>query len=448
MTSLSWYKLLFMTELLIAEGLFTFRMKKRTFFWLRLFAVLAVCYAVAAFYPLAPKVSYSWWYSSLMFLVLFAVTFGGLLFLFRITPTAALFCAITAYTLQHVAYEVFTLIVNLFQLDGSLDMYGSGVMDFTTFNQGTLMSCLIYADIYIVSYGAAYLLLGKRFQREEEIRLKSLTLMYFGACILLVDIILNAVVVYIAEYNREYSLVVCVYNILCCMLVFYIQTSLVSTREMQREMSDMSEMLRQAQRQYKLQKENIDLINLKCHDLRHQMLRIAGSGKIDKEELDEINEAISIYDATVKTGNEVLDIVLTEKSLICREKGIKLTCMADCAKLNFMREGDLYVLFGNMVDNAIEAAVAVEDREKRCIGFNVSVVGSFISVTENNYFIGELRFSSDGLPETTKKDTNFHGFGMRSIDAVVNKYGGSLSVQVNGDIFRLNILIPIPKEEG
>lgn len=434
-----------MTELLIAEGLFTFRMKKRSYFWLRLIVALAVCYTVAAFYPLSPKFSYSWWYSSLMFLVLFAVTFGGLLFLFRITPVTALFCAITAYTLQHVAYELFTLVVNVFQLDGSLDMYGSGIMDFTTFNQGTLISCLIYADIYIVSYGVAYLLLGKQFRRDEEIQLKSLTLMCFGALILLIDVVLNAVVVYIAEYNREYSLVVCVYNTLCCILVFYIQVSLISTREMQREMSDMSEMLRQAQRQYTLQKENINLINLKCHDLRHQMLRISGSGKIDEEELNEINEAISIYDATVKTGNEVLDIVLTEKSLICREKEIKLTCMADCAKLDFMREGDLYVLFGNMVDNAIEAAMSVEEPEKRCIGFNVSVVGSFISVTENNYFTGELRFSSDGLPETTKKDTNYHGFGMRSIEAVVNKYGGSLSVQVNEDIFRLNILIPLPK---
>ena len=147
----------------------------------------------------------------------------------------------------------------------------------------------------------------------------------------------------------------------------------------------------------------------------------------------------------MNTGNEVLDIILTEKSLICREKGIKMTCLADGSKLGFMRDGDLYALFGNIVDNAIEAASALEDSEKRCISLNVGTSGAFVSISENNYYSGSIRFSEDGLP-LTDKDTDYHGYGMLSIETVVKKYEGNLSVSVKGDMFRLNVLIPISRE--
>ena len=185
--------------------------------------------------------------------------------------------------------------------------------------------------------------------------------------------------------------------------------------DMRVETAQMKEMLRQSQRQYMLQKETINLINTKCHDLRHRMSSIAEHGTMDNEELQEIGDAILIYDAKVNTGNEVLDIILTEKSLICREKGIKMTCLADGSKLGFMRDGDLYALFGNIVDNAIEAASALEDSEKRCISLNVGTSGAFVSISENNYYSGSIRFSEDGLP-LTDKDTDYHGYGMLSID--------------------------------
>lgn len=442
MSSLFWYKILFMTELLIAEGLFTFRLKKRSCFFLRAACGLAVCFAAAVLYPLGEGVAYSWWYSSLMFLVLFSFTFAALMLCYRITFSGALFFALTAYTLQHITHEIFMLIANVTQFGGDFDMYSPDILDFANFSKATLVFCLIYADIYIAGYAAAYLIFGRRINREDDIKIKSLMLLWFGACILLIDIVLNSVVVYGIEEYKSYEIVVCVYNIICCILVFYIQMSLISAKDMQSEIAQMTEILRQAQRQYVLQKENIDLINMKCHDLRHRMRSIASAGRLDDEELDEINSAISIYDDKVNTGNEVLDIILTEKSLACHEKGVKMTCLADGAALSFIRDGDLYALFGNVVDNAIEAASKLTEEDKRCVSLNVNVVNALVSVTASNYFTGEIRFSADGLPLTSKKDTNYHGFGMRSIEAVVKKYGGNLSVVVKDDLFRLNILLP------
>ena len=311
----------------------------------------------------------------------------------------ALFFALTAYTLQHICHELFTLIMAVTNLDGSIDMYSTSLLDFSNFSKGTLACVLIYVDIYILGYGAARLSVGRIFN-HENIKLKNVTLLWFGAFILLIDVVLSSVVIYSEESSLKFKIITCVYNIVCCILVFYIQVNLVSVMDMRVETAQMKEMLRQSQRQYMLQKETINLINTKCHDLRHRMSSIAEHGTMDNEELQEIGNAILIYDAKVNTGNEVLDIILTEKSLICREKGIKMTCLADGSKLGFMRDGDLYALFGNIVDNAIEAASALEDSEKRCISLNVGTSGAFVSISENNYYSGSIRFSEDGLPLT------------------------------------------------
>ena len=192
---------------------------------------------------------------------------------------------------------------------------------------------------------------------------------------------------------------------------------------MSNEMAIMQEALRHSQKQYDLQKENIKLINLKCHDLKHQINEYALKGKINQEFVKEIQETISIYDANINTGNDVLDIILTEKSLLCNEKGIVLTCMVSQCDLSFIKEGELYSFFGNILDNAINAVSLINNKEKRCIGVNVHQIEKFIAIKVDNYFSGEIDLSSDGLP-ITKKDTNYHGFGMQSIKMIVEKYNG------------------------
>ena len=75
--------------------------------------------------------------------------------------------------------------------------------------------------------------------------------------------------------------------------------------------------------------------------------------------------------------------------------------------------------------------------------FNIHSVGNFISITIKNYYNGKIVLNSEGLPTTNKENKNYHGYGIKSIQAIVQKYNGNLSISTEEQIFKLNLLLPI-----
>ena len=149
-----------------------------------------------------------------------------------------------------------------------------------------------------------------------------------------------------------------------------------------------------------------------------------------------------IYDSNVKTNNEALDLILTEKSLFCEKRKIKLNCMADCTYLNYISTTDLYCMFTNIIDNAIDAVSKIQDTEKRNINLIIKNVNSFVSIVVSNYYEGEIKRGQDGLIETTKGNKDFHGYGLKSIRYIVDKYQGDIDISFSEHIFTLSILFP------
>ena len=167
--------------------------------------------------------------------------------------------------------------------------------------------------------------------------------------------------------NIVTSLINNLYNCFCCVLLLYALFTMIDSNRVKKENQTLQALWKRAEEQYNLSKENIDLINLKCHDLKHQIREYASKRNIDQEAINDLESVINIYDSTIKTGNEALDLIFTEKSLYCQKQNIKLTCLADCSRLIFMLDSDLYSLFGNMIDNAIEAVSKIDNAEKRNI---------------------------------------------------------------------------------
>lgn len=219
-----------------------------------------------------------------------------------------------------------------------------------------------------------------------------------------------------------------------------------SEKHLKEDNQALQQILEKDRMRYEISKEYIDIINVKCHDLKHQLRGIRQSDKeISDKVLDEIEQAVSIYDADIKTGSKALDVVLAEKIRSCAIRGIEVSCIADGALLSFIQPTDLYSLIGNMLDNAIEAVETLSDKEKRVIGLIISRESGLIRIRAENYFEGS-RTIEGGLPATTKDDKYNHGFGTKSIRMIAEKYGGSAVFSTDHNIFTVNILIPSPAD--
>lgn len=211
-----------------------------------------------------------------------------------------------------------------------------------------------------------------------------------------------------------------------------------------RELEAMQNILQNQYVQYQQSRESIELINRKYHDLKHQIAALRAENDPQKRNafLDAMESDIKAYEAQNKTGNTVLDTVLTGKSLYCQKHGIGLTCVADGTLLNFMDVMDICTIFGNALDNAIECEKKVADKEKRLIHVTVSQQKGFLLLRFENYYEGSLQFSG-GLPVTTKRDVDYHGYGLKSVRYTAQKYGGTVNVRGENGWFELTVLIPI-----
>ena len=110
--------------------------------------------------------------------------------------------------------------------------------------------------------------------------------------------------------------------------------------------------------------------------------------------------------------------------------------------MDFMDVMDLSAVFGNALDNAIEYEVQIADPAKRLIHVTVSSRRDFVLLRFENYCQDSLRFR-EGLPVTTKKDKSNHGYGLKSIRFVAEKYGGIVTVKQEREWFVLQVLLPV-----
>lgn len=234
-----------------------------------------------------------------------------------------------------------------------------------------------------------------------------------------------------------------------CITLLYLQSALFKKSSMRKELETIQLLWHQQKGQYQLSKETIELINHKCHDLKHQVqaIRVVKDEKERETYLEKIEKSVQIYSAIVRTGNEILDTILTEKSLICENSGIHINCVADGSLLAFMNPVDLYTLFGNALDNAIEAVRKLESKEKRVVDIMLYERQSFLMLQIVNPMCGEVKFE-DGLPLTTKAKNGYHGYGMKSMLHTIQKYEGHLTTEVKNGCFYFNVMLPLERDSN
>lgn len=252
--------------------------------------------------------------------------------------------------------------------------------------------------------------------------------------------------VHVDRYGLMYYLVLLLVQFYCASLLF-IQSELFKKSALEKELLTMNMLMKQKETQYELTRENIDLINRKCHDLKHQIraLRDVGDNESKEAYLKELERSVEIYGAIVKTGNDVLDTILTEKSLLCQAKKIKINCVADGSRLDFVDALDLYAILGNAVDNAMEAVEKFADARMRIIDIAVFVRDQFLVINISNPYTEELTFKN-GIPLSTKPENGYHGYGLKSIRHSLERYDGTMYISTRNHTYELKMLLPLPRE--
>lgn len=201
------------------------------------------------------------------------------------------------------------------------------------------------------------------------------------------------------------------------------------------------------QKYYEISREGILSLQIKCHDLKHQisMIRSADGEHQMNQYINDLADSIDEYNTVVSTGNKDVDVVLTEKNIICSMNRIRFTYIIDGMLFAFLTDMEIYSLFGNAMDNAIESMANVVSQEKKFISLKANRLGDMAVLVVENYFEHDLAFQ-DGIPVTSKAEKGAHGFGLRSIMSIAQSHGGSVAIQTENHIFKLVATMRVEKK--
>lgn len=178
------------------------------------------------------------------------------------------------------------------------------------------------------------------------------------------------------------------------------------------------------------------------HDMKNHLLVLeaqTGENAALHQAAQDLQSQLRSYETYQHTGNDYLDMVLRDKARAAQEKGIDFTAAVHFEDGGFLAPLDISTLFGNALDNAIEASEKLP-RERRLVTLKTSRVRDMLLiVVENNRLEQEL-----GQRRTSKNDAFLHGFGLENMAKVVEKHDGQMLSKGEGEVFRLKILLPIP----
>ena len=294
-----------------------------------------------------------------------------------------------------------------------------------------LINFLIGATVYLVYYFLFYKTIEKHIEEYDiNIVLVAFCLIeFFGYYAL------NRFVVNSDRLDTLYR----IYDMSYHTVVTILQAIMVRLGASQKKNDTLKQIIFMESRQYKSSKKNVELLDIKMHDLKHRINSIR-SLKISKQvesELQEIENAISIYDNKIETKNTTLNIVLTEKCIRCKKYDINFTYVL-CDDIDFIEEDDLYSLLDNGLDNAIDSTKNVE-KEKRFIHFKMQLANNMLTIKIVNPTDVTPVFR-DGIPVSTKEGPH-HGYGIKSMMYVAKKYSGTVVSKIEDDMFHLNIVL-------
>ncbi len=187
--------------------------------------------------------------------------------------------------------------------------------------------------------------------------------------------------------------------------------------------------------------------NIRCliHDTKNHILALKSI--ICKRSVDEVSQYLdSLIDNyglnqyVVDTGNSLLDGLISMKMEEADLENIHFSVVLDGRCFEYIPETYLCTIFGNAMDNAIDACVKVSDKNKRYVDIKGGLIANQVCLSISNNYDGCNTMSGECFI-STKKDPG-HGFGLRSIKSAVESCNGTVRFDEDKDKFKLTIMLP------
>lgn len=227
-------------------------------------------------------------------------------------------------------------------------------------------------------------------------------------------------------------------NIISLLLVSLIEFISRKMYALRNENIVTNQLLQERENQFKFAKANAERLHIIAHDLKHQTAILRRGGEEAEKVLDNIDNSVKDYESVLITENQILNIIFNEKWQYCQKHQIRLSTIVDPKAFDKLETLELYNLFGNLLDNAIEASRKLNLKDKRTISLKVTYEKGVSMIDMRNYFDKYTKIDNN----TSKKDSFNHGYGIKSMKNIVDKYNGDFQTKVEDDIFIVKIIIP------
>lgn len=309
---------------------------------------------------------------------------------------------------------------------------------------GTLIECLLYAVLFTVT---------GRLIPMNTITVISYTRIQVSVVAVLVQMYVKAALARLAISNRIYeadvltSFPFLLQVLLLSALVFFERYMYSRAQEENIRISDVANRYRYEYAQ--VSAESAHTLRQIHHDTKNHLLAIqqmANDNAALNKYIQSLLSDLSGYETLVHTGNELLDGLLSSKLRTASLQDTALTIQVDFSAGGFVQEKDICAIFGNAVDNALEASAQVEDPELRSVLVKCGKVNDYLVVSVSNYYEGELLRVGTRL--LSRKAGSGHGIGISSIQHAAEQYGGTVAIDTDSmHNFIITVCIPIPENQ-
>lgn len=402
--------------ILLSEFILTLHYPRRKKWYLAI-PFLVIPFLICRFIDIEP-----WYFGCLKFFLIFLSTFIPMVLFVKGDVWCYIYVGTISYANQHIAQRLTVLAMILNP------------------NSSVLLEFLLEFTFMTVSNVGLYLTFVRKTEKNRLPVFDSKGQILIAAFVLVVTVVLSLISIVKSGLLEDKSLrvVTLIFSILSCFVAIGLEISQTKLKETQLDNHMLQLILSEYKDQYDASKRSMELINIKCHDLKHLLNNI--NSKITKEEAEALKKQIGIYDHSFHTGNKALDVVLTEKAIQCDQNDIRFTCLIDGKLFSGMKETDVYSLFENALSNAI-SSVSGLDEDHKVISITQDADPIYTKIIVKNYFSGKIVFDSKKMPISHSKSI-YHGYGTKSMKFIVEQYHGSIDFRNEDDVFSLTIKLP------